>query len=532
MLHRTSPQHKRVGAITTALLATLALGLTGSTVALAAEGNINPDTPRSLTIHKEVTGSQTTPGTPSGSAVTNGTPVNGVEFTIYPITSVNLAQNTGWSSLENFAVPADACTAGGGNTPALTIGGTAATFGSPQEQLTANGGLAAFTGLDLAAYLVCETDAPSNVVERADPFIVTVPSAAAATGGWIYDVHAYPKNVLTPQMTKTVDTVSTLAGTGTIRYNIDTVLPTLATGDYFTDFRINDPMGGGLVFSSTPATVVTLTPTTGPVQTLTVTDDYNLTPNSSGVWITFTVAGLTKLNAAPGGTVRIALSATTTVPANGLLSNTANLYMNIGDTPPVTPPPVDPPENPVPSTKSVTYAGNLVITKVDSRNSDAPLSGATFQLFPAETPFPAGQTACAAVPQSGAAAITVAGANSFTTDSTGAITVGGIFVDHIDNVLSTDTTTVPANSTRCYVLVETAAPLGYALDTTPRAVTVAAGTASGNSISIANTRTDLPDLPLTGAAGQMLLIGGGAVLLVLAVGSVLVIRRKQRVTNI
>jgi len=58
-------------------------------------------------------------------------------------------------------------------------------------------GLATITDMPVQAYLVCETTTPGNIVQKAKPFVVTVPhpnTAAGADGQWIYDVHVYPKN--------------------------------------------------------------------------------------------------------------------------------------------------------------------------------------------------------------------------------------------------------------------------------------------------------------------------------------------------
>ena len=44
---------------------------------------------------------------------------------------------------------------------------------------------------------MCETKAPGDIVQKAKPFVVTIPhpnTAQGADGQWIYDVHVYPKN--------------------------------------------------------------------------------------------------------------------------------------------------------------------------------------------------------------------------------------------------------------------------------------------------------------------------------------------------
>jgi len=51
-----------------------------------------------------------------------------------------------------------------------------------------------FSDLELGRYLVEETNAPENVSDPADPFLVDLPMLNAAGTGWNYNVHAYPKN--------------------------------------------------------------------------------------------------------------------------------------------------------------------------------------------------------------------------------------------------------------------------------------------------------------------------------------------------
>ena len=63
----------------------------------------------------------------------------------------------------------------------------------------------------------------------------------------------------------------------------------------------------------------------------------------------------------------------------------------------------------------------------------------------------------------------------------------------------------PDHTQRCYVLVETKAPAGYVLTTdnsTP--VAVKAGLTADKDVTIDNTKQDVPQLPLTGAAGRVL----------------------------
>jgi len=102
----------------------------------------------------------------------------------------------GWdtiSDLSKAGVPDSACT----NPAAPTLG--AHKFGTPKVSPATNDeGLATITDMPVQAYLVCETTTPGNIVQKAKPFVVTIPhpntAAEDADGKWLYDVHAYPKN--------------------------------------------------------------------------------------------------------------------------------------------------------------------------------------------------------------------------------------------------------------------------------------------------------------------------------------------------
>lgn len=59
---------------------------------------------------------------------------------------------------------------------------------------TDRSGEAKFTDLPFGWYLVLETAAPSNVIERSANFLVEIPMTNPTGTGWIYDVTAYPKN--------------------------------------------------------------------------------------------------------------------------------------------------------------------------------------------------------------------------------------------------------------------------------------------------------------------------------------------------
>lgn len=73
-------------------------------------------------------------------------------------------------------------------TPKLTAFATATTG--------ANGtnGQAVFSGMPVGVYLIVETDAPSQIVNKTANFLVSIPMVNANGDGWNYDIVANPKN--------------------------------------------------------------------------------------------------------------------------------------------------------------------------------------------------------------------------------------------------------------------------------------------------------------------------------------------------
>ncbi|MFY9678335.1 LPXTG cell wall anchor domain-containing protein, partial [Glutamicibacter protophormiae] len=84
---------------------------------------------------------------------------------------------------------------------------------------------------------------------------------------------------------------------------------------------------------------------------------------------------------------------------------------------------------------------------------------------------------------------------------------------------------------RCYVLKETKAPAGFVTPVgdkafTPVAVKIGANETGIYDATIVNSQQDVPELPLTGANGQILMVIGGTAVLLVAGGMVIVSRRR------
>ena len=148
-------------------------------------GNIDPTRTGSITLHKHTHDDNSLPGEPAGN------PVEGIEFTIYQVVDdghpIDLTTPKGW---EQVAVAAD-------RTPDLMPTHYLAI--EHAKGVTDSTGPVVFDNLPLSLYVVSETGyGHHNVTEPNPDFFVTVPMPGDQHGSWVYDVVAWPKNVITP----------------------------------------------------------------------------------------------------------------------------------------------------------------------------------------------------------------------------------------------------------------------------------------------------------------------------------------------
>ena len=530
MKHNASTLGRRAAAAAGVL--TLAfLGLAPSAVATESPnyGNIKTEVKGSLAIHKHLNGGGKDIGNPTGTpqnADSKGAPVQGVVFTAYPITDINLKDPAGWDTISDLArtgVPDSACT----NPAAPTLG--THTFGKGMASPATNSeGLATITEMPVQAYLVCETTTPGDIVQKAKPFVVTIPhpnTAAGADGQWIYDVNVYPKNEAI-DVDKTIQ-AQKLNGYGVgslIKFPVSSTAPTLDAKSFYKYFQLKDTLDERL--SEVTATEVSLEGTT-----LQPTD-YQVATNGQTVTVTFTAEGLKKIKAAPGKKVSAVFQGKVTKAGNGTITNRAQVISDTvyAEQPPTPVTPPTDPENPPTSEDVTSRWGDLSIKKVDTHQqgqTKAGLQGAQFQLYKAKDAY---ANTCSKVKDGDPIAIN--GQTTLTTDAQGAIDIKGLFIS--DSIDGADRDNQKDAQERCYVLVETKAPAGYVLpagDAAVTAVKVKVGEETTDNVTIENTKQSVPGLPLTGANGMLILTASGASLLMIAVGSVLVARYRERKQN-
>jgi len=563
MKHNASTLGRRA-AVTAGVLTLAVLGLAPMAQAEDANyGDIKTEALGSLTIHKHLNGGGEPIGLPDGSPVAGGpplgrpplrpefqpgrveglvqgepftvtpvlqtakgAPVSGVQFTAYPIAEINLKDPAHWSKVSALstpgAIPDSACADPA--RPVLDGYSFEAGMTSPDTDAS---GEATINSMPVKAYLVCETKTPGNIVQKAKPFVVTIPhpNTADGQGQWLYDVHVYPKNEKI-EVSKTIQNqkVNGYAVGSKVRFPVTSTLPKLDDTSHYKYFQLKDTLDARL--TGPTATDVTLDG--APLDDT----DYQVAVDGQTVTVTFTKAGLAKLKDLPGKNVQVIFEGTVSEAGDGSINNTAQLISDTtyATTPPdPSDPPVDPNDPPTTDTVTTNW-GNLTIKKLDSHDragSKAGLKGAEFQLFKAKESY-----AGTCTKEKVGDAISVDGKTTLTTDGNGTIDIKGLFVS--DSIDGADRDNKVNAVERCYVLVETKAPAGFVLPSGDDAVTpvkVTVGAETTDDVTIENTKQTVPGLPLTGANGMLILTASGAALLMIAVGSVLVARYRERKQN-
>jgi fimbrial isopeptide formation D2 family protein/LPXTG-motif cell wall-anchored protein len=519
-----------------AVLSTVAFSTPAS--ADPAFGNIDTTKTGSITLHKHLHQTTTSVvGDPEGPGATiPSDPVANVVFTAYKLTDFDVTDRADWDTLAvQPAVPANACD----STPPTVHGWTVAPTGVAFPG-TSSTGVATRTTTELGglgAYLICETSAPADIVDRAAPFIVTVPFPDNQTGapsnslGWLYDVHAYPKNGKTV-VDKTINEQEGLGLGSVVEFPVTAQVPQLAPGRDFTSFDIEDTLDSRLTLTPAADGVgvgVTSVKLDGNVVNASY---YTVTTTGQKIEVKFNVSlpavqTLLKNNALKNVEVVFAgtVNSLGTGDTAGVIKNQATVYINN---------PADQnggrEEPGVPTPEVNTNWGDVRVLKFDAdedaeEGKETPLEGATFEVYPAADPYAA---TCGIEIADGAAPISVgvgaAATTTFTSDELGLVFIAGLFVSDSENE--------PKNAeARCYVLVETAAPAGFVTptgDDAKTALTVRTGATATTTWdgNVPNVKNDMPDLPLTGAQGQLVLMTLGAVL-VLGGGALLLVLRKR-----
>ena len=490
-------------AATSATQAAPAFGLAATVTRAPSLVDLDPTKTGSITIHKLVkeNSNGTTEGNGLEDATATGTPLANAKFTVEKLTNVDLTTQAGWEKLASYD----------GNVAAAKNDGVDAAV----AKITGADGLAKFDGLPLGAYIVTETVTPAGYV-GSKPFIITVPMTHPTDlNKWVYDVHAYPKNSKAG-VEKTVKDDTTPAIGSEISYTIKSDVPAAEALSYYD---VVDQYDKRVELPEANVALKLINGKTGEVALVKDTD-YKLiaadgTDGKTKFWTAeFTAAGRQKLldNRKDDNTkVQMDLSGTVAkkVENDGLFKNKAILLPNApsnGWKPDSgTVPPPD-----YPNSEVVSKFGKVKITKVSSKDANAKLKGAQFEVWkctPQSTPTTNFESVDASLDEQ----LSPAGTTTYETDGDGVVTIDGLRNNDWEN---NEAVTNPG----WYCLVETKAPEGFELQTRPIAFQVlTSNSTKDNEYTLATTVKDVPhnggfNLPLTGAAGIGVLIGAGALL--------------------
>lgn len=492
------------------------LSLPGAAIAHAQTDTSIPAT-GNLHIHKRL-------GLPDGETPNDGTEVDapgaavpGVGYTVYRVLdaegeALDLTAQAGWAAAQGV-------TLGEVYANGAPVSGR---LGPDVSGTTGTGGTATFNGLAAGLYLVVEegnpTDAEGNALAPAAPFLVTVPMTNPEGNGWLSTVHVYPKNQSIAGPVKTVTDPHTEqpgASVGEqIGFQIDSTIPEITPGNTFNGFLVTDKLPAGL--DEPEEVTVTLDGAA-----LNESDDYTLTRYQVGdqwvVRVQLTGHTLSNLHTRSGQVLQVKLVSTVeSVPAGGVLENSAWVLPNNPGAFPEDWDPANPGDGPNPGNESNTTRSVYGAITINKTNEDGAAQGdATFELH-----------RCDGNKVETQAPIAVGGATEFTTataeENAGQVVISGIHLANLqtgqDPVAAED---VWAGVGEDFCLVETQAPEGYSLLPQPFRVEL---TATGNETALVTATADIQNvktnagfaLPLTGGRGIWALIGGGVLLLLLA----------------
>lgn len=387
---------------------------------------------------------------------------------------------------------------------------------------TNDSGTIAIPNLALGLYHVEETAAPETAKEKAAPFYVTIPYPTEDEDKnplFVYDVHVYPKNTLEDGHTEKTVTNPDVPGLGaSLTWTITTrPLGSSNEGKKLESYGLSDNLDPRLTYQTDSGKLAVVTPGSTPSA---VSDEYYelSVPEAAGgeLKLTFTKEGIDWINTLPSGTTFVFTYDTTATSIGiGAIINSAieNDGADDGTSS----------EDPTPG-ESTTLWGDVKLLKHANGDENSTLTGAVFTVHEA-TIDDDGNSSCAALEDLGNP-IEIADGDStvseFTSDDNGEIHIPGLWVSNDE-----------ATTSRPYCAVEKTAPAGYSKLPEPLLVTVQAGISTDVDRAVPNSKasdSNVPQLPLTGAGGTLLMTVCGLLLIAIGTGATLVARKHRRNT--
>ncbi|MDU0968928.1 MAG: SpaH/EbpB family LPXTG-anchored major pilin [Actinomycetaceae bacterium] len=318
------------------------------------------------------------------------------------------------------------------------------------------------------AYLLVETTKPANVADATVPFIITMPFPNYNDGktvtAWSWNVTATPKNVVAGTPTKTTDDSQAHVAGDTITWDITVPVPDTTV----KTFKVVDNFDSKL---ESPALVKV---TVGGVDK---TSEFTASAVDNELTVTANDPASLK-----GQTVVVTVSAK--VKDAGAIPNTAEVFVNDS--------------HQKVTTEGESKWGEINVLKFKKGDETAVLAGAKFDLYLAKDE---------------------------TSNELGVKLLGDLTTND-KGTLDKDLVVKAGR----YCFVETQAPEGYVLDKTPKCTNVAERTPTTGVavVKVPNTQVVGPHLPKTGANGTILLTVAGLAVLLMAGGTAVVSKRRNR----
>lgn len=526
-------------------------------------------------------------------SLTDKKPVKGVKFTLWRVKKKNgtssddidLSKSSDWEKIKKL----DDLVETGNKTASDFINGAQSEFVKADtngtEKTTDDKGEATFDNLAMGLYYIEETDVSGakvkgssvSITKRVSPFFVTtpLPNPKDKTNPWIYDVNVYPKNDTSKERpTKTVSELSrkdlTKDNGTTITWKIAIPLTAPKNGNKYEKIGFKDKLETGLTYDKIKsANLVTYTDagqkdTTATDVPLDANTHYTVTSDNGLVSFSLTptesTGGLKKAydaytSATGGKVVKLEVELVTKVADTVTdIANVANTYVDDNKTgngdgnDPCTPTKKDGDCGGDDIPNDTAHFGTLTVNKVTEEigtNGDKkklPLNDAKFNVYEITADKQAADIKTAEkqgdgsfkLKGDGGAEISSKKVETTLTTKTSGDKKG---TDSVRLFVYNSKETNPAVTTKLYCVVETEAPAGYLLDSTPKCVALKADTAAdattNNTKEIQNSKATgldkiLAALPMTGARGLVLLTAFGIVGLGGTLFYIITRRRKEQ----
>lgn len=522
-------------------------------------------------------------------------PVKGVKFTLWRVKKksgtdagdIDLATPEGWKKIKDLDNLVETATTNK-KTASDFINGANSEFEKANtdgtSKVTDDTGEAKFDGLSMGLYYIEETDTSGaqvneattgtaqwkkvSITKRVSPFFVTtpLPNSKDKANPWIYDVNVYPKNDTSKERpTKTVSELNRkdlAKDKTTITWKIAIPLTAPQDGNKYNKIGFKDKLEADLTYDSIKSANL-VTYTDAGVKDTTATDvpltgNYTATNTTGLVAFSLTNDGLQKAygeyskHTTDKKVVKLEVELVTKVADTVKdIANVANTYVDDnktgkgdGDDPCK---PTDTTGDCEDTPKDTAHFGTLTVKKVTEEigktgeTKKLPLNDAKFDVYEvtdasatANDTFTVSDGKLKKNNQDAGTKLNDVSLKTKEKTDSGAKTEG---TDSVRLFVYNSKETNPAVTTKLYCVVETEAPAGYLLDSTPKCVALKADTATdaatNNTKEIENKKATgldkiLAALPMTGARGLVLLTAFGIVGLGGTLFYIITRRRKEQ----